>query len=134
MGSSVRNFTRVISLIIQLNYLEFNISEKSRITILIDDIGEGLDFERSSNLIKLLIKKAKKLSNKIQLIMTTNDRFVMNSVPLDYWIVVDKELDRINFYSKETNREEFDNFELIGLNNFDFFSGEYYKPKNIAAN
>jgi ABC-type lipoprotein export system ATPase subunit len=49
--------------------------------VLIDDIGEGLDYERSSNLIKLLLKKMKKES--IQLIMSTNDRFVMNNIPYD---------------------------------------------------
>ena len=67
---------RALSLIIQLNYLA--ISSKPS-CILIDDIGEGLDHERSCALIDLLISKAKK--SQIQLIMTTNDRFVMNKVP-----------------------------------------------------
>jgi AAA15 family ATPase/GTPase len=116
---------RVLSLLIQVNYLEFNLSEHS--TILIDDIGEGLDFERSTNLIKLLIEKAESLKEKIQLVMTTNDRFVMNNVPLDYWTVVDRSNGKIHFYSKKTNPEAFEKFEDIGLNNFDFFSGEYYK-------
>jgi hypothetical protein len=53
---------------------------KTPATILIDDIGEGLDFDRSSRLIKLLIEIAEKNEN-IRLIMSTNDRFVMNAVP-----------------------------------------------------
>lgn len=116
---------RVLSLLIQVNYLELNLSEHS--TILIDDIGEGLDFERSTNLIKLLIEKAESLKEKIQLVMTTNDRFVMNNVSLDYWTVIDRSNGKIHCYSKKTTPEAFEKFEDIGLNNFDFFSGEYYK-------
>lgn len=123
---------RVISLLIQLNYLELNISNNNGATILIDDIGEGLDFERSSNLIKLIISKVESIEEKVQLIMTTNDKFVMNIVPLKYWLIADKEYGKIKFYSQDTNKKEFDDFEFIGLNNFDFFSGEYYKPASLS--
>ena len=123
---------RVLSLIIQVNYLEINLND--HLTILIDDIGEGLDFDRSTNLIKLLIEKAENLKDKIQLVMTTNDRFVMNNVPLDYWTVIDKADGEINFYTKKTHPDAFENFEDIGLNNFDFFSGEYYKDSSSEPN
>ncbi len=99
----------------------------SNYTILIDDIGEGLDFERATNLIKFLVEKAENLKGKIQLFMTTNDRFVMNNVPLKYWIVVDRTNGKIGIYSPSTHPDVFEKFEDIGLNNFDFFSGEYYK-------
>jgi len=56
---------------------------------LIDDIGEGLDYERSKKLIDLIIQKAKKYA--VQLIMTTNDRFVINKTPLEYWLVIKRE-------------------------------------------
>ncbi|MCK4827031.1 ATP-binding protein, partial [bacterium] len=68
---------RALSLIIQLNYSALASVPSC---ILIDDIGEGLDYERASALIKLLIEKAKK--SCVQLVMSTNDRFVMNNVPL----------------------------------------------------
>jgi len=117
---------RALSLIIQITYLDFTVEDN--ITILIDDIGEGLDFERADSLIRYLIKNAEKQKDKMQLIMTTNDRLVMNNVPLDYWIIVDKDDNgKINFYSEKSHRKNFENFEDIGLNNFDFFSGEYYK-------
>jgi len=63
---------RALSLVIQLNY---SLLASVPSCILIDDIGEGLDYERASALIKLLIDKAKETG--IQLIMSTNDRFVM---------------------------------------------------------
>jgi hypothetical protein len=48
---------RALSLLIHITY---NIMKKEPVTILIDDIGEGLDFDRSSRLIKLLIEIAEK--------------------------------------------------------------------------
>jgi hypothetical protein len=117
---------RVLSLIIQIKYLEYELN--SGTTILIDDIGEGLDYERATKLIQYIIKKAEKLEDNIQLIMTTNDRFTMNNVPLEYWIIIDKNSNgKISFYTEKTHSEIFNKFQRIGLSNFDFFSSEYYK-------
>ncbi len=116
---------RALSLIIQLTYLEFSFG--SSYLVLIDDIGEGLDFERATKLIRFLIKKAEKLKDKLQLVMTTNDRFVMNNVSLKYWTIIDRINGKINFYSQKTHGKIFEDFQDIGLNNFDFFSGQYYK-------
>lgn len=49
-----------LSLIVHFNYYEF---AKIPGVVLIDDIGEGLDYERSTKLIKLLISKAEKSEN-----------------------------------------------------------------------
>lgn len=116
---------RVLSLIIQIRYLEY--SQSSSPCILIDDIGEGLDYERSTNLIKYVSEKAQTFEDQMQLIMTTNDRFVMNIIDLKYWIVIDKEENKINFYNQDNSEKLFSKFKKVGLNNFDFFSGEYYK-------
>ena len=59
---------RVLSVVIQINLAEM-ISEPA--CIIIDDIGEGLDFERSCKIIELLIQKTRDRS--VQLIMSTND-------------------------------------------------------------
>jgi hypothetical protein len=59
---------RALALFIHVNYVEF---KKSAGCILIDDIGEGLDFERASLLIKTLRNKASK--SNLQVILTTND-------------------------------------------------------------
>jgi AAA15 family ATPase/GTPase len=117
---------RVLSLIIQIKYLKY--TSTADVTILIDDIGEGLDYERATKVIQYIIKNAKRFENRIQLVMTTNDRFTMNQIPLDYWIIINKNSNgEIQFYTKEKNRECFEDFEDIGLNNFDFFSGKYYE-------
>jgi energy-coupling factor transporter ATP-binding protein EcfA2 len=94
---------------------------------IIDDIGEGLDFERSRRLVKILIKKA--TANHIQLIMSSNDRFIMNDVPLEYWTVLHREGGLVKGFNHRNAKKAFDEFEYLGLNNFDFFSGEHFLEK-----
>lgn len=119
---------RALSLIIQIHYSLFTSTASC---ILIDDIGEGLDFERSSALVKLVIERAK--NSSVQLIMATNDRFIMNNVPLEYWLVMQRVGGISKIYSQRNSPQLFEDFKLTGLNNFDFFSSEYYlkgNPKN----
>lgn len=113
---------RTLSLIVQLN---LSMLESKKNSFLIDDIGEGLDFERSVSLIKYLIKKSKK--SAIQIIMTTNDRFVMNNVPLEYWCVMQRIKGRCKVFNYRNSKKLFDEFEYTGLNNFDFLSTEFYR-------
>jgi energy-coupling factor transporter ATP-binding protein EcfA2 len=108
---------RTLSLIIQLNY---SLLASIPSCILIDDIGEGLDYERSSALIKLLIDKAK--NSSVQLIMSTNDRFIMNNVPLEYWSIMQRFPDHSEIYNYKNSKKRFEDFELTGLSNFDFFT------------
>jgi predicted ATPase len=112
---------RTLSLIIQITY---NTLKKLSTTILIDDIGEGLDFDRSTKLIELLIDLAKK-NDTIQLIMSTNDRYVMNNVPLEYWQVIQRDGGECRVFNYQNSKEKFDEFEYTGLNNFDFLSTDY---------
>ena len=74
---------RALAILIHLNY---GILSGNARCVMIDDIGEGLDFDRASSLIKVLVEKCK-VAN-LQLILATNDRFVMNAVPIDYWTVL----------------------------------------------
>ena len=112
---------RVLSLIIQINY---SLLAKKPSCILIDDIGEGLDFERASAMIKLLISKAG--SGLVQLIMTTNDSYVMNGVPLDYWLVIERKPGLAKLHNIHNSKQIFEDFKFIGLNNFDFFETQFY--------
>jgi AAA domain, putative AbiEii toxin, Type IV TA system len=117
---------RALVVLIEVTYLAM--SGKPRL-LLIDDIGEGLDYERSCLLIQLLIEKAK--TSGIQLVMTTNDRFVMNNVPLEHWsVLVRKPAERgtvVKVYNHENSQKTFDEFALTGLNNFDFFATSFFE-------
>jgi ABC-type lipoprotein export system ATPase subunit len=94
--------------------------------IVIDDIGEGLDHDRSKKLIGLLIDKAK--AHNIQLVMSSNDRYVMNYVPLEYWNVLHRKGGIVKSFNYSNSKEKFDEFEFSGLSNFDFFASEYFLP------
>lgn len=113
---------RALSIIIHFVYYTL---KKISGTVLIDDIGEGLDFERSSGLIQLLTKKSDK--NNIQLIMSTNDRFVMNNTPLEYWQIIKREGSTVYMFNKNNSQRTFSEFEFTGLTNFDFFSTDFFK-------
>jgi ABC-type Mn2+/Zn2+ transport system ATPase subunit len=93
--------------------------------IIIDDIGEGLDFSRAKLLVSLLVKKAQ--SSGIQLIMSTNDSFIMNSVAIENWAVLQRSGNKISLYNYENSREIFEEFKFTGLNNFDFYASEFFK-------
>jgi AAA15 family ATPase/GTPase len=121
-GDMSQGMARAFSLIVQLNY---SLMAKIPSCILIDDIGEGLDYDRSKKLIELIIEKAE--GSNIQVFMTTNDRFVMNSVPLKYWSVIHREGNKSVFYNYQNSKQTFDDFAFTGLNNFDFFATEFYR-------
>ncbi len=112
---------RALSLLIQLN---FSLQTGVPSCILIDDIGEGLDYDRAKNLIDLIIDKVK--DSNVQVLMTTNDRFVMNKVPLEYWSVIQRIPKKSLFYNYQNSKDTFDEFKYTGLNNFDFFATDFY--------
>lgn len=112
---------RALSLFIQINY---SLLASKPSCIVIDDIGEGLDYQRSSSIIKLLIEKAK--TGLVQLIMTTNDEFIMNGVPLEYWSVIERKSGSAKLHNIFNAKEKIEQFEFIGLNNFDFFTSEFH--------
>jgi predicted ATPase len=113
---------KVIYLIILLTYIS---SPKNRIEcLLINDVGLGVDWGACSNFIELLIDKSKSLG--FQLIMTTNDRIVMNSVDLKDIIVLEREGQK-RAYTYQNSKDIFDKFEFSGLDNFSFVTSCYYK-------
>ena len=113
---------RALSLVVQLNY---HILARKPLVILIDDIGEGMDYSRSTSLISILIKKAER--HKFQLIMTTNDRFVMNGVPLEYWSLIDRKGSLVSVINPRNTPKIFEDYQYVGLNNFEFFSTDFFR-------
>lgn len=115
---------RALALTIHLNVCAFSNSKK---LILVDDIGEGLDYERSVAIIDLLISKAQ--NHGMQIVMTSNDRFVMNKVPLTYWSVLKRTGGNVKLFNERNSKDKFDHFKYIGLNNFDFFASDYFSAE-----
>lgn len=111
---------RVLSILIQINYSQM---AKKSSCILVDDIGEGLDFDRSCKLIDLLRNKAK--DHNIQLILSTNDRFVMNKIPLEEWSVLQRHGSIVKVRNYDNSREIFEEFKFTGLSNFSFLEMDF---------
>lgn len=113
---------RAFSVLVQLNYY---IICGHKGFVIIDDIGEGLDFARAKQLVQLLIRKGEAAG--IQLIMSTNDSFIMNAVDIEHWAVIMREGNKISLYNYENSREIFEEFKFTGLNNFDFYASEFFR-------
>jgi AAA15 family ATPase/GTPase len=112
---------RALSLFIMLIYARLN---KVSFCLLIDDIGEGLDFDSSKRLIDIVIKKVNK--SDMQFFMTSNDRNIMNQIPLRYWSVIEREHNKSVFYDYKNSKDTFDDFKYTGLNNFDFIATNFF--------
>lgn len=113
---------RALSLLIMLCYAR--LSDLS-FCMLVDDMGEGLDFESSQKMIDIVIKKVNK--SNMQFFMTTNDRHVMNQISLRYWSVIDRDHTKSVFFDYKNSKDIFDDFKYTGLNNFDFLSTDFYR-------
>jgi len=117
---------RALGMVIHLTYATF--AKESR-TVLVDDIGEGLDFERANAFVKLLTERCQEL--ELQLFMTSNDRFVMNSVALDDWCILRRDGTRVSGVNQRNAPDVFKKFKYSGLSNFDFFSSRYFESQTL---
>jgi hypothetical protein len=127
-GEMSQGMFRALSILIQVNYSQM--AHRAN-CILIDDIGEGLDFDRSAQLIQLLRRKAQESS--FQLVMSTNDQFVMNHVPLEEWSVLQREGSHIRVRNHENSKEAFEYFRFVGMSNFSFFEMDFVNQGRAGA-
>ena len=113
---------RTLSLFIMMSYTNLS---KSSLCLLIDDMGEGLDFNSSRKMMDII----KKIDNSnLQFFMTTNDRYVMNQIPLRFWTIIDREYtNKFVFYVYTNAKEHFTHFKYTGLNNSAFLTTGVYR-------
>jgi len=104
-------------------YMAYLSTEPGARTLLVDDLGEGLDFSRSSKLSKIIFDYCE--THDIQLIVTSNDNFLMNAVNLDYWVILQRDGEHTTGISKNTHPDMFLKFKKMGLNNFDMLSTDF---------
>ena len=113
---------RNLSLIIKLVYL---LSKNKPEMIIIDDLCEGLDYERAKKLGGLIFDKC--LKENVQLVATSNDSFLMDVVDIKYWNILIRVGKVVNTLNYSKNKKLFDEFKFTGLSNFDFFSSDFIK-------
>ncbi len=119
MGKMSNGMFRVLYLLVYLQY----VAEHSTGFVLIDDLGEGLDFFRSSALGKELFAFGKE--HGIQLIVTSNDNFLVDTVDLSSWVLLKRTGSVVSSVSEMTNPNEFARFRRMGLSNFDLLKTDY---------
>lgn len=113
------------ALLLMIQYIVDKNANKKDIVILVDDLCEGLDYDRSINFTKLLFNKLNKLG--LQFIVASNDRFLMNAVNIEHWNILKRQNGLVKAFNYINNKETFDEFKFTGLNNFDFFASEYFE-------
>ncbi len=111
---------RALAVLIHVNYAA--IANRPN-CIIIDDIGEGLDFDRSLGLIEVVQRRT--AESNVQLLMATNDRFVMNNVPLKAWSVLRRTGGRVRVMNYGNSKAIFDDFKFTGLSNFSFLEMDF---------
>jgi len=111
---------RAISLIVFIHYL---IDKNAADTIIVDDICEGLDYERATKLGSLIFEKFQ--DSGVQFIVSSNDSFLMDVINIRCWNILVREDNHIKAYNYKNSKDKFDNFKYSGLSNFDLFSSDY---------
>lgn len=91
--------------------------------LLIDDLCEGLDYDRSIKLGKMVYDYCR--DHSIQLIASSNDSFLMDIVDIDDWNILTREGTSVKVMNKQSNPDLFERFKMTGLSNFDFFSSDF---------
>ena len=114
-------------ILILLLYFFQLLNAKNLQLLLIDDLGEGLDYSRAYKLGKFIFDACQEAN--VQLIATSNDSFLMDAVPIDYWNVLRRKGSEITALNEKNHPELFKQFAYTGLSNFDFFSSDYIDSK-----
>lgn len=115
---------RAFALLTIIEFLRYEGGVKS---ILVDDFGEGLDFERSKKLAEIVFEDVRE--SKIQLVVTSNDSFLMNAVPLTDLTICYRSNHKVKCLNYSTSKEKFDEWKQLGLNNFDLFTSNFLLSK-----
>lgn len=118
---------RALSVIVHVNYA---VLASRPSCIIVDDIGEGIDFDRSCKLINLVRDRSSHAN--VQLILSTNDKFVMNEVPLEEWSLLQRKGGDVRVRNYQNSKDEFDNFRYVGMSNFTFFEMDFINGKSEA--
>ena len=119
MGNMSNGMFRVLYLLVYLHYVAGDTSG----AVLIDDLGEGLDFFRSSSLGKKLFAFGQE--HGVQMIVTSNDSFLVDTIDLSAWVLLKRTGRTVTSISAKTNPADFERFRKLGLSNFDLMKTDF---------
>lgn len=111
---------RVLYILCFLEYIRHN---RKHSLLLIDDLGEGLDYNRATLLGNIVFDSCEK--ENLQLIASSNDSFMMDVVDIRKWQILRRNNSKLNVLNQANASELFDSFRLTGLSNFDLFASDF---------
>ena len=91
--------------------------------LLLDDLGEGLDYSRATLLGNIVFDSCEDAN--IQMVASSNDSFLMDVVDISKWQILRRKYTKLTVLNHRNNPELFDSFRMTGLSNFDLFSSDY---------
>lgn len=83
---------------------------------LYDNFAHDLDFVNAKNEAERL------LSQSSQVIIASHNQFAMDVIPLESWVI----LSQGKVYDYVSHKAIYDDYDFTGLNNFDFFTSNYF--------
>lgn len=106
-----------------LCFLEYIRHTDNYSMLLIDDLGEGLDYSRATHLGEKVFNVCE--NGNLQLIASSNDSFLMDVVDISKWQIVRRKNSKLSVLNQTNQPELFDMFRMTGLSNFDLFSSDF---------
>ena len=111
---------RVLYILCFLEYVKHGVRHS---LLLIDDLGEGLDYNRASLLGKRVFEECD--NEHLQMIASSNDSFMMDVVEISKWQIVRRKNSKLEVLNQTNTPKLFEAFRLTGLSNFDLFSSDF---------
>lgn len=112
---------RAFSLLVIIHHL-MKTQEKGS-TIIVDDLCEGLDYERTTKLGKLLFEKYK--DTDTQFLFSSNDTYLMDVIPIRHWNVLRRDKNIVKSINYINSKEKFEDFEFSSLSNYELFTSNF---------
>ena len=116
MIQASQGMNKIIFLIVILNLME------DGSCILIDNLGDGLDYKRSMDIVPIIEEK----SNNKQIIMCTNNEILLNQTDIRNWNILHREGTKVRAFNYENNKDQLNKFADSGLSNYEYFMSKYY--------
>lgn len=106
-----------------LCFLEYMKHEDKHSLLLIDDLGEGLDYNRATLLGKMVFEACE--NEQLQLMASSNDSFLMDVVDISKWQILRRKNSKLKALNQTNTPELFSTFRMTGLSNFDLFASDF---------
>ena len=106
-----------------LCFLEYVKHTDKHSLLLIDDLGEGLDYNRATLLGRKVFETCER--EHLQMVASSNDSFMMDVVDISKWQILRRKNSKLSVLNPTNTPKLFEAFRMTGLSNFDLFSSDF---------